>query len=108
MNVDIDLSQLDPQQLDRLIEQAQREKERRKRAGMAEVRRELRQPRPRARLYHRGTFGIGAPPPDRGKVAPKYRNPDNPTETWSGRGRKPRWFEEALARGLSAEAMLIR
>src|SRR4051812_13556486 len=24
------------------------------------------------------------------KVAPKYRNPDNPSETWSGRGLHPR------------------
>lgn len=108
MNIDIDLSQLDPQQLDRLIEQAQREKERRKRAGMAEVRRELRQLARERGYTIEELFGIGAPPPDRGKVAPKYRNPDNPAETWSGRGRKPRWFEEALARGLSAEAMLIR
>ncbi len=30
----------------------------------------------------------------------KYRNPDNPEQTWSGRGRKPGWVHEALARGL--------
>jgi DNA-binding protein H-NS len=28
----------------------------------------------------------------RGKFAPKYRNPDNPIETWAGRGLKPRWL----------------
>ena len=27
------------------------------------------------------------------KVAPKYRNPANPSETWSGRGRTPRAFK---------------
>jgi DNA-binding protein H-NS len=32
--------------------------------------------------------GAGA----RGAVAPKYRNPDNPAETWAGRGLKPRWL----------------
>ena len=26
------------------------------------------------------------------KVFPKYQNPKNPTETWSGRGRQPRWL----------------
>jgi DNA-binding protein H-NS len=26
----------------------------------------------------------------------KYRNPNNPVETWSGRGRKPRWLTVAL------------
>lgn len=30
------------------------------------------------------------------KVAPKYRNPANPSQTWSGRGKRPRWFVEAL------------
>jgi DNA-binding protein H-NS len=29
-------------------------------------------------------------------VAPKYRNPKNPEETWTGRGRPPRWLAVAL------------
>ena len=29
-------------------------------------------------------------------VSVKYRNPNNPEETWSGRGRKPRWLTVAL------------
>lgn len=33
------------------------------------------------------------------KVAPKYRNKANPAETWTGRGRKPRWVEDHLAKG---------
>ena len=33
----------------------------------------------------------------------KYRNPANLTETWSGRGRKPRWFEAAMTAGLELE-----
>ena len=32
----------------------------------------------------------------RGKVAPKYRNPADPSQAWSGRGRQPRWFKAAL------------
>lgn len=43
-----------------------------------------------------------------GSVAPKYRNPSNASETWSGRGRKPVWFAEALKkRGVTAESLLI-
>jgi DNA-binding protein H-NS len=34
-----------------------------------------------------------------GKVAPKYRNPDNPSETWTGRGRQPRWLAAKLSKG---------
>ena len=40
-------------------------------------------------------FGRGA----RGMVAPKYRNPENPSETWAGRGLKPRWLTAALESG---------
>jgi DNA-binding protein H-NS len=32
----------------------------------------------------------------RGPVAPKYRNPENPAETWAGRGLKPRWLTAAI------------
>jgi len=43
-----------------------------------------------------------------GSVAPKYRNPSNPSETWSGRGRQPLWFAAALKkRGVTAESLLI-
>jgi DNA-binding protein H-NS len=33
------------------------------------------------------------------KVFPKYQNPKNPTETWSGRGRYPRWLSPQLRSG---------
>lgn len=37
----------------------------------------------------------------------KYANPANKADTWSGRGRKPRWFSEALAKGGKPEDMAI-
>lgn len=37
----------------------------------------------------------------------KYRNPDNAEQTWTGRGRKPAWFVDALAAGKSADDMEI-
>jgi DNA-binding protein H-NS len=43
----------------------------------------------------------------RGKVAPKYRNPDNPSETWAGRGLKPRWLVAALKGGKKLEHFSI-
>ncbi len=32
---------------------------------------------------------------------PKYRNPENPSQTWYGRGPRPDWLEELLERGYS-------
>src|SRR5215831_7798210 len=43
----------------------------------------------------------------RGAVAPKYRNPENPNETWAGRGLKPRWLAAALKAGHKIEEFLI-
>jgi DNA-binding protein H-NS len=43
----------------------------------------------------------------RGAVAPKYRNPENPSETWAGRGLKPRWLEAALKSGKKLEDFSI-
>jgi DNA-binding protein H-NS len=42
-----------------------------------------------------------------GAVAPKYRNPDDPSETWAGRGLKPRWLAAAIKSGKRAEDFLI-
>lgn len=33
----------------------------------------------------------------------RYRNPSNPSETWSGKGPRPRWVREALANGMTLE-----
>ena len=35
----------------------------------------------------------------KGSVAPKYRDPKNPENTWTGRGRPPRWMAAALKGG---------
>jgi DNA-binding protein H-NS len=42
-----------------------------------------------------------------GKVAPKYRNPDNSSETWTGRGKQPRWLAAHTAQGRALGEFLI-
>jgi DNA-binding protein H-NS len=54
---------------------------------------------------------LGRPPRERRKyprVFPKYRNPDEPSETWSGRGKQPRWLVAALKTGHRIEEFAIR
>jgi DNA-binding protein H-NS len=41
------------------------------------------------------------------KVVPKYRNPNEPSETWSGRGKQPRWLTAALLTGHKIEEFVI-
>jgi DNA-binding protein H-NS len=42
-----------------------------------------------------------------GSVAPKYRNPANPAQTWSGRGKRPHWFNDALKAGKKEKDLTI-
>ena len=57
------------------------------------------------RVQPNGSRGIAAR--SGGVVAPKYRNPDNPAETWAGRGLKPRWMTAAMRGGGKLEDFLI-
>ena len=41
------------------------------------------------------------------KVFPKFQNPAHPSETWSGRGKKPRWVRELLAAGRTLDDVRI-
>ena len=43
----------------------------------------------------------------RSPAVAKYANPADASDTWSGRGRKPRWFAEALSAGKQPEDMAI-
>ncbi|MEL0083579.1 MAG: H-NS histone family protein [Gammaproteobacteria bacterium] len=44
----------------------------------------------------------------RPKTPPKFHNPANPSQTWTGRGPKPKWFKEAIASGKNPDALLIK
>ncbi|WP_323781373.1 H-NS histone family protein [Leisingera sp.] len=41
------------------------------------------------------------------KAPAKYANPEDASQTWSGRGRKPAWVHEALKAGKSIEDLEI-
>ena len=41
------------------------------------------------------------------KGLPKYANPANPDQTWTGRGRQPGWVKEAIEKGKSLEDLSI-
>ena len=46
-------------------------------------------------------------PQKKTKGEPKYRNPDDPTQTWTGRGKRPGWLNEQLDRGKTLEDLEI-
>lgn len=44
----------------------------------------------------------------KGSVAIKYRDPKNTENTWTGRGRMPRWLQAAVHNGRRKESFLIK
>ena len=42
------------------------------------------------------------------RVFPKYRNPARPSETWAGRGKRPRWLTAELRSGKKLDDFRIR
>ncbi len=54
---------------------------------------------------------LKAPTPQRKpypKVQARYRNPDKPSETWSGRGKQPRWLVAQIKSGKLIDDLRIR
>ena len=121
----IDLTTLNPKQLQKLIDDAKREKTRQqKRAPIDKVRAKLTRLAAAEGYSLIELFGIksGARNDKRtpaansaarrstkgSKVAPKYRNPANPAQMWSGRGKHPRWMAALIAKGKKADDFLIK
>ncbi len=119
----IDLKALSTKQLDTLISKAKKRKiNLAKRKPIAPMRRKLTALAKSAGYTIEELFGTGggtstakapkAASPRKGKklgkVAPKYRNPANKTDTWTGRGKRPRWLAAEIANGKQLESFLIK
>jgi DNA-binding protein H-NS len=76
--------------------------ERKKKAALAEL-----EEKARELGFSLAELTGGAVARKRAVAVAKFANPADPSDTWSGRGRKPRWFAEALAAGKTAEDMAI-
>jgi len=114
----IDIDRLGPRELQALITAAERRKQLiSQRRPIAVVRRELVARAKAAGYTPDELFGAAedrSPAKPRrssarkaARVAPKYRDPDNRRNTWSGRGRVPRWLAEKTRRGHSVADFLI-
>lgn len=54
-----------------------------------------------------GLKGAKGPKKDKKPVAVKYRNPADATQTWTGRGKRPKWLEVAIANGATLESFAV-
>ncbi len=94
----IDLKKLSGAELEELIEQAQKE--------LKTVRAREKNEALKAAKAAAAKFGFslddlagGSTKAKGSKSAPKYANPADPSQTWSGRGRKPQWVHDAIGAG---------
>ena len=120
----IDLSGLSAKELASLIRDAQKRKTVvAKRQPITKVRTQLVKAAQKAGYTIEELFGTGAPKATRApraaktpaksankgvKVAPKYRDPANAANTWTGRGKQPRWLAEYTKAGRKVEDFLIQ
>lgn len=100
---DTQLEKMSAKDLSDLISRAEAMISTKKASERTEVRQKLEEIARQAGFSVSELFGKGAGRKGQ-KVAPKYRNPKNPDETWTGRGRKPRWMTKA---GGDAKRFLI-
>jgi DNA-binding protein H-NS len=108
----IDLKALSPKELKALIANAESQMQEARASQVQEVRKKIdallsSSGLSLADIYpaHGGKGGKGG---KRGAVAPKYRNPEDPSQTWTGRGKRPLWFAAAIKRrGVTADSLLI-
>ena len=104
----IDLSQFSQEELEALIQAASEQKKRKLREKIGEVRRKLIATAKEEGYTIEELFGFAkGSEGTRKKVEPKYRNTANPDETWSGRGKRPRWMEAAIANGKTPDDFRI-
>jgi DNA-binding protein H-NS len=103
----IDLTQFTAEQLDALIAAAAEQKRRQQRERIGEVRKKVAALAKSEGYTIEELFGGAKPARGGSKVAPKYRNPTNPEQTWSGRGKRPKWMEAAIAGGKKVEDFKI-
>lgn len=104
----IDLQDKSPEQLQRLIAEAQKQLEAKQQSKRKEVIAQMKELAASIGV----TITIHEDDKKAGKraassVAAKYRNPDNYSDTWTGRGLMPRWLRELVDSGRSKEEFLI-
>ena len=105
----IDLKKLSQTQLNDLIVRAERRKEEIATEGVQKVRDRILKLLSDEGFTFEQVFGTkrGRGKVKGSKVKPKYRNPADPLQTWAGRGKRPRWFADALAAGKNEKDLLI-
>lgn len=109
MSNKIDFNAFDLEELKKLIADAQKEIKRKEKSKVRDIRSEMEKLASNVGMtaeqvinYDRSSKAASKP------GVPRYQNPDNSKQTWTGRGKRPKWYLEALSKGITPEQMEIR
>jgi DNA-binding protein H-NS len=103
-----DLTKLTAQELEALAEKAKKLAVSKKEESKREVREKVLAIIRESGFSFEDIFpGNASPKGARAPLKAKYKNPADPSQTWTGRGRKPRWLVQALAEGRSMEEFAV-
>ena len=97
----IDLSDYNLGELKGLLFDIEQEIKARQGRALSEARERIRAIAEKAGLPTEALLAGGTAAP------PRYRNPLDASQTWSGRGRQPRWVSEALAEGKTLDELKV-
>jgi DNA-binding protein H-NS len=105
----VDIKSLNHNQLNELITKAQVRQNELRKEKVSKLREKINALIKAEGFTFDDVFGARAPKSKRAgtTVAPKYRNPADPAQTWSGRGKRPGWFNEALKAGKKEKDLLV-
>jgi DNA-binding protein H-NS len=103
----IDIKSLTQAQLNDLIKRAEERKKELSSEKAEKLRTKFRNLAKAEGVTIEELFGIKGPRKVRRAAKAKYRNPADHSVTWSGRGKRPRWFNAALAAGKKEKDLLI-
>jgi DNA-binding protein H-NS len=102
----MDLTNMSSAQLRELQEKLKRELKQRESHDLAKAREEILAIAQSVGLPVKDLIGGGgAPRAKTGKVQPRYRNPEETSQQWTGRGRQPKWVKEWLDAGKSIDGL---
>lgn len=107
----VDLNNLSIQELEKVIADARERIEEKREEAVARARADIERIAASTGYSVEDLLGMGKSRTRAGTrkvVADKYRNPRDPSQSWSGRGKRPRWLQELLDQGGKLENFQVR
>lgn len=104
----VDLSGYSLEELNALVERAKKAITHKEHSRVQEVRSEIERLAGELNMTVEEVMGFDSRKKKGGKATGpgkvKFRNPANPGQTWTGRGKRPRWLQEAIDQGADLES----